>query len=119
MPSTSRGQNVDAASANANVTELATGMRSADSARMSGTSTPPTAATCRPTMFDITPRRLSACPTTPAMDIVRPEDVERNAANAPAVRSADSSSPALPPSMRAGSSSTTASARPSAMRSLA
>ena len=70
-------------------------------------------------MFDITPRRLSAWPTTPAIDIVRPDDVERNAANAPAVRRADSSSPALPPSMRAGSSSTTASARPCAMRSLA
>ena len=65
MPSTSNGQNVDAASANANVTELATAMRSAESASTSGTTTPPTAAQRMAVMFDMPPRWLMAWPTTP------------------------------------------------------
>ena len=39
MPSTSSGQNVEAASANANTTELATGIGSATNASTSGTAT--------------------------------------------------------------------------------
>ena len=98
MPSISSGQNVDAASAKANVTELATEIRSDDSASTRAARTPPAAAEpqCRDGRE---PRRgRSPWPMTPAIDIVSPDEVDKNAANAPAVSRAASSSPPLPPS---------------------
>ena len=62
-------------------------------------------------------RPTTSCASTPDTAIVRPDDVDRNAANAPATISADNSSPAVPPTIRDGSSSTTRSVRPDATRS--
>ena len=50
--------------------------------------------------------------STPATETVRPLDVDRKAANAPAVTSADTTSPHGEPSIRSGSNRTTASVRP-------
>ena len=62
-------------------------------------------------------RLIRSCDSTPATAMVRPDEVDRNAANAPATRSAASSSPPVPPIIRIGSSTTTESARPAATRS--
>src|SRR5690606_31464868 len=121
MPNTRSGQNVDAASAKANTTELATGIGSDTKARTSGTATQTAAATRRAAIGDTRPRNpstpLMPWATTPASAIDTPEDVDRKAANAPAVTSAVSSSPAVPPNSRLGSSRTTVSARPESTRS--
>ncbi|CPU63904.1 Uncharacterised protein [Mycobacteroides abscessus] len=55
--------------------------------------------------------------TTPASATTSPDDVPRNAANAPATTSAASSSPPSPGTRRVGSVRTTVSATPGAARS--
>ena len=55
--------------------------------------------------------------STPATEMVSPEEVDRNAANAPAVTSAASACPSEPPTIRSGSSSTVASVSPVSSRS--
>ena len=82
----------------------------------SGTTTATTAAAWNAR----TPRKrrpITSWLITPATAMVRPDDVDRNAANAPAAVSAESSSPPTPPTIRAGSSSTTVSVAPVATRS--
>ena len=116
MPSTSSGQNVDAATANTRPTERAMLTPGAASASPRGTTTAITAET-RNAVIGRSRRLTTSWLTTPATAIVSPDEVDRNAANAPAVVSADSSSPPSPPIIRAGSSSTTVSARPLAIRS--
>ncbi len=106
MPSTSSGQKVEAANAKARPTAWATPTPSVSRARPSGTRT----ATTAPAWKARTPpkrRPITSWLITPATAIVWPVDVERNAANAPAVVSAESWSPAVPATLRAGSSSTT------------
>ncbi len=62
-------------------------------------------------------RLIRSCESTPATAMVRPDDVDRNAANAPATSSAASSSPPVPPIIRVGRAMTTESALPAATRS--
>ena len=56
---------------------------------------------------------------TPATETTSPDDVDRNAAKAPATSSAEVSSPQGAGSSRPGSSSTTVSVRPVSSRSAA
>src|SRR4051812_21999995 len=119
MPSTSSGQNVDAATAKARPTARATERSGAASAAARGTPTAAVAATRNAVTPDQRSLRTSWA-RTPDTAMARPDDVERNAANAPAVTRPVSTSPAMPPSISLGSSRTTVSsasapyARPSA-----
>ena len=89
----SSGQNDDAATANASPTTSATAIeRGASSDSTNGTTTASPAATRK----SRTEPRSTSCDSTPATDTVSPDDVDRNAANAPAVTSAVSSSPPVP-----------------------
>ncbi len=113
MPSTSSGQNVDAATAKASPTARATPSPRRETASSSGTidrRRPPArleGARRRGTVGPARPGRARRPPRS-----ISPDDVDRNAANAPATSSAASSSPPMPPTIRAGSSSTTVSAAP-------
>ena len=72
-------------------------------------------ATTAPTWNDRTPgsrRPITSWLITPATAMVRPLLVDRNAANAPAVVSADRSVPPVPSTIRDGSSSTIVSVAP-------
>src|SRR5699024_9129567 len=112
IPRTSSGHNVEAATANASPTDVATLMSSTDTASTTGTSTATTVA-ARNAVTGGSRRLSTSWLRTPATETARPDDVDRNAANAPAVSSAPSNSPSVPPITRPGSSSTTASERPS------
>jgi hypothetical protein len=64
-----------------------------------------------------TKRLVTSWVSTPDTAIARPDAVERNAAKAPAVTSPVNSSPPNPPIISRGSSSTSTSLCPSAIRS--
>ena len=123
MPSSSRGQNVDAATAKARPTVRATPTLGLDSAMTHGTVTASTA----PTRKAATPpsrrtpgqRPVTSWLSTPATAIASPDEVERNAANAPAVTSPVSISPVMPGTISRGSSRTSTSLRPEATSSSA
>src|SRR5450631_1556934 len=100
IPSTSNGQNDDAATANASPTASASGSRAATSDSTSGAATATTVATRNALTLPSLGR--TSCAMTPATETVSPDDVDRNAAKAPAVTSAVSSSPAVPPTSRPG-----------------
>ena len=116
MPSSSSGQNVDAATANASPTVRATPTSGLESASAQGTTT----ATAAPTRNAATPpsrrspkrRPVTSWLSTPATAMASPDDVERNAANAPAVTRPVRISPPGPGSISRGSSSTSASELP-------
>src|SRR6478735_247232 len=119
IPRRSIGQNVDAATANVSSTAWATGTPAETTV---STSAPATTATVvrrnvRMPWRCPAPQRTRSWLTTPATDTTRPVDVERNAANAPAARTAVSPSATGPSKSRLGSSRTTESARPAATRS--
>ncbi len=121
MPSSSSGQNVEAATAKARPTVRATPTSGDDSETRHGTSTAKTAATRNA----VTPRSrrdphrrpVTSWLITPATAIDSPLLVERNAANAPAVTNPVSRSPSSPGTISRGSSSTSASPPPEAARS--
>ena len=106
MPSTRSGQNEEAATANARPTTLATGSDRTVSASANGTMSA-SAVAIRKARTPPAPRM--SCAITPATETVSPEEVERNAANAPALTSAVSSSPRVPPISLLGREITTVS----------
>ena len=108
IPSTSRGQKVEAAIAKASPTTCPTGRLVAASASSSGT----TAATTLARRKSRTVPRSTSCTSTPAVDTSSPDEVDRKAAKAPATSRACSSSPSRPPTIAAGRARTTASVRP-------
>src|SRR5215469_13883141 len=90
IPSSSNGQNDDAATANASPTTSASDMPDTSSAAPNGTTAARQVATRKPR----SPRsNNTSCDSTPATDSVSPDDVDRNAANAPPATRALSSSP--------------------------
>ena len=113
MPRISTGHSVDAVNANTSPTLPASPAGSVASATTSGTAVDANAAMRKPRTLP--PRR--SCEITPATETTRPDDVERNAANAPPITRAVSRSPATPGTSRSGSTSTRASASPALARS--
>src|SRR5690606_11776263 len=105
MPSSSAGHRVDAVKANTRPTEPASPADSVTAAIASGTITESAAAMRKPR----TEPANSSCDTTPASDTTRPDDVDRNAPNAPAITSAVSASAQGDGSTARGSSSSSAS----------
>src|SRR5436190_2450262 len=109
-PSTSSGQKVDAATANARPTTIDTSSAPTRPASTIGTS-PATIAENRKSRTE--PRPSTSVDSTPATLVSRPDELDRKAANAPAATSAPSSWAAVPPpSAAVGSTSTTASVAP-------
>ncbi len=108
MPSTSSGQNVDAASANDMATVMDASLRGSTSARLTATAPVSTVAQRN---SRTRPRRMSV-ETTPATLTNSPDEVDRNAANAPAATTAPRIWPAMPGSMASGSISTAVSVLP-------
>ena len=97
MPSTSSGQNVDAATANASPTASASRSARAEQRQRQRHRDRQQRGDPEPATL----RTASACrsrswASTPATETVSPDDVDRNAANAPAVTSAVSRSPSVP-----------------------
>ena len=112
MPSTSSGQNVEAATAKARPTTWPTGRPAAGSARASGTDPASTAPRRKSRTVPSPPPRPPAARPGRAPRRSRRAgrtEVDRKAANAPATRSASSSWPPRPPTSAPGSARTTAS----------
>ena len=116
-PSTSNGQNVEAATANAKVTVVASPIDPIAGDSTAGTAVASSAATrklCTPSMSPEVSRysagRTRSWSRAPVTATASPEAVDRNAANAPAARSASNALPAEPSGMTCGSSSIIASA---------
>src|SRR4029079_4605740 len=116
-PSTSRGQNVDAATAKARPTVSASPTPTESGETAYGTRTaPPAAPWSTGTATESPPVRalIHGCRRswlrTPATEMVNPDAVERKAAKAPPASRADSSSPSTPGLIAVGSISTTESA---------
>jgi hypothetical protein len=105
-----------AASANAHPTSTLMSSSRAASAISAGTIIPATAAQrnrrIRSTGWSPREDRRVSCESVPAIDTSSPDDVDVNAANAPAAVSAASSSPPSPGQAASGSSSTTESVSP-------
>src|SRR6266545_3153845 len=109
-PSTSSGQKLDAATANASPTTCDTSSSLIREESTIGTN-PATIAETRKSRTE--PRPRTSVDSTPATLVISPDELDRNAANAPAATSAPSSCPMVPvPSAAAGSRSTTASVAP-------
>jgi hypothetical protein len=108
MPSTSSGQNVEAATANAEVTSTPTSMLAAGSA----SSTTPLAAASGVNRSRRSVPGTRSCDSAPDTASSSPSEVARNAAKAPAVSSAVNRAPTGPWSTRAGSATTTVSVAP-------
>src|SRR5690606_40992062 len=81
MPSSRAGHSVEAVNANTSPTDPASPADSVTAATRSGTITESAAAMRKPR----TEPANSSCDTTPASDTTRPDDVDRNAPNAPAI----------------------------------
>ena len=113
IPRMSMGHSVDAVNANTRPTLPARPVDSVASATTSGTNDEMTAAMRKPRTLP--PRRSWLI--TPASETTSPDEVERNAANAPAMTSAVSTSPSGPGTSRSGSSRMSASDSPGAARS--
>ena len=112
IPSSSSGQNVEAASANAQPTSTEMSSPRATSASSAGTTIAPSAAARKRRRRAAASRatlRPKSCVTVPASDTSSPDAVDMNAANAPAATSAPSSSPPSPGHAASGSRSTTVS----------
>src|SRR5258706_7251371 len=92
MPSTIRGQNDDAAMANAQPTSRPREKRLTGSAATVATAPASTAHSRN----GPTPPRMTSCDSAPATLTSSPEEVDRKAANAPAATSAARSSPGRP-----------------------
>ncbi len=108
MPRTSSGQNVEAATANAQPTATLMSTLRAGSESSTATSAPAaTASRSRGTLA-----RDRSCERPPASAISSPEDVERNAANAPAATIAVSTEPQPPGTISPGSTTVTVSVSP-------
>ena len=108
MPSTSKGQNVDAAIANAHPTRTLIAK---------GAMTRPAAVATVPMTIDAlrnarTPPRSKSCESAPAALINRPDDVDRKAAKAPAAVNAVRTAPDVPPTSMRGKTKTTESVCP-------
>jgi hypothetical protein len=108
MPSSSIGQNVEAATANASSTECATASPVESTVRASVASAP-NAAEIRKAATPLKRRPSTSWPITPAMESTSPEEVERNAAKAPAASTAVSRSATVPCMTWPGRSSTAVS----------
>jgi len=108
IPSTINGQNDDAAMAKAHPTRRASEKRPTSSAAMVAT-TPALIAHQRNAL---TPRFRKSCDSAPATLTSRPDEVDRNAAKAPAATSAASSSPGSPGSSSDGRARTMLSESP-------
>src|SRR5215469_1895834 len=108
MPRTSSGQKDDAAIANAHPTSMLTEKFSTSSA--ASTATVPAASAHQ--RNDLTPPLSTSCESAPATLTSRPEDVDRNAANAPAATSAASTVPVGPRTRSVGRARTIPSVLP-------
>ena len=120
-PRTSNGQKVEAATAKASPTTAANPMWALGRLNRYGT-TMATAALIRNERIRCVRRRPilranTSCESTPATETVSPDAVDRNAAKAPAVTSAPSSTPDSPGNIRSGNSKTVASVWPVSSRS--
>src|SRR5690606_21701879 len=112
MPSTSRGQNVEAATVNPQVTSVLASKDTAGSANRSTTIAAPTTVirSCR------SPPGTRSWEMAPATTSSRPSDVARNAANAPAVSRPVNTPPSGPGSTCAGRATTALSVAPERYR---
>ncbi len=117
IPSASNGKKVEAASAKASPTVSARLVRRAIRDSAAGIPTAITAPSRKPRTLALSRPRSRSWLSTPATETVSPLDVERKAAKAPAVSSAEIASPSVPGSIRSGRRRTTASVRPVISRS--
>src|SRR5690349_12224269 len=106
-PRTSSGQNVDAATAKANPTVSARLVLTASQLAAYGTTTATTAASRKVRIRGTSPparrpmvRARKSWSMTPATEMVSPDAVERNAANAPPASTADRTVPSTPGATR-------------------
>jgi hypothetical protein len=107
-PSSRTGQNVDAASANDMPTDSE--MSDGRSTIASASGTPPAMAVAN--RKSRTRPRSTSVDSTPDTLTTSPDEVDRNAANAPAVSTAPSTSPSTPGAIFVGSASTAPSVPP-------
>src|SRR3984957_8346753 len=108
MPRTSSGQNEDAAIANAQPTSTPAEKFSTSSDAATATAPAATAHQRK----ERTPPPRTSCDSAPATLTSSPDEVDRNAAKAPAATSAASAAPSAPGSRRVGSASTIPSVLP-------